>query len=606
MIKAIEEEIFEFLSSEEPRVLVLRGPWGVGKTFAWQKWLKEASKKNQISLRQYSNVSLFGCNSLDALKAQIFEQLTPVSMIGESVSIDTFADNMAAIGKDKMNFISSTASRLSKALKHMPVVKDYTVDLWRLGWLSVNNALICIDDLERIGADLRIKDIYGLVSILKEQKKCKVLLILNDEHIAGENKGDYQEHREKVVDAELHFDSETEDLIKLVFDESHPHFQAISECISSLGTKNIRTIQKIKNYLDKLSPLLEHVQKSYYENAIKSIVLFTVLYFSQPKGWPYLDEVLETDENKFSMINSFFNDDPDKEETLISRLEILKSSYDWNGCDALDRIFGDYVKKGYLDNDRLQDLIKKADEDEKRILLKNEAATLHSKVSDILRDGFEDNINDLIAVMEESIKAGVNAYPSIGHLNRYVRILRDLGQNTAIEKLINIYIGLAEKRDSRFLRLSDVDTAFAGEALDDQVVKLIQAAYEQLRAKEMEENLLGVDRQKKLLDVARRSPEYRLTQGDYELLSRFEEKDFMTFLRTSKKSREISDFMDIFLSDNPVIKDCTEEHQAIQAHLISVVYAVSKENPLNALRAKPYLILINELQNAKNANEANK
>jgi tRNA A37 threonylcarbamoyladenosine biosynthesis protein TsaE len=38
----IRKEITRFLASDTPEVLVIKGAWGVGKTFLWRKLLKDA------------------------------------------------------------------------------------------------------------------------------------------------------------------------------------------------------------------------------------------------------------------------------------------------------------------------------------------------------------------------------------------------------------------------------------------------------------------------------------------------------------------------------------------------------------------------------------
>jgi hypothetical protein len=64
-IALIESEIQRFLSAAEPEVLCISGHWGVGKTFAWNRFLSDAKAKQKIALKRYSYVSLFGVNSLD-------------------------------------------------------------------------------------------------------------------------------------------------------------------------------------------------------------------------------------------------------------------------------------------------------------------------------------------------------------------------------------------------------------------------------------------------------------------------------------------------------------------------------------------------------------
>ena len=64
-IEIVKDQIRRFLSSNEPEVICIGGRWGVGKTYAWKKYLKDAHDEADIALKRYSYVSLFGVNSLD-------------------------------------------------------------------------------------------------------------------------------------------------------------------------------------------------------------------------------------------------------------------------------------------------------------------------------------------------------------------------------------------------------------------------------------------------------------------------------------------------------------------------------------------------------------
>ena len=83
----IESEIKRFLRSDTPEVLCLKGKWGVGKTFAWRKWLSEVQDDLTLAATKYAYVSLFGLNSLESLRYSIFEStVTPEHlMTGPSV-----------------------------------------------------------------------------------------------------------------------------------------------------------------------------------------------------------------------------------------------------------------------------------------------------------------------------------------------------------------------------------------------------------------------------------------------------------------------------------------------------------------------------------------
>lgn len=67
-LELVENEIRRFLSSGEPEVICVSGHWGVGKTYAWNRYVQDAQRKRRFELKRYSYVSLFGINSLDELK----------------------------------------------------------------------------------------------------------------------------------------------------------------------------------------------------------------------------------------------------------------------------------------------------------------------------------------------------------------------------------------------------------------------------------------------------------------------------------------------------------------------------------------------------------
>lgn len=47
------------LASDVPEVLCVSGMWGVGKTFAWQRYLSDAQSSKGLAMHRYAYVSLF-------------------------------------------------------------------------------------------------------------------------------------------------------------------------------------------------------------------------------------------------------------------------------------------------------------------------------------------------------------------------------------------------------------------------------------------------------------------------------------------------------------------------------------------------------------------
>jgi hypothetical protein len=194
-VQLIQDEILRFLASNEPEVVCLTGRWGVGKTFAWRKYVKLAYEKKKIALTHYSYVSLFGINSLDALKYSIFENTVRSSDIGAEPTLETLRSNALAV-----------AERLGRKsvwfLQQIPRVTSYVGSLAPAWFLSVRRTVICIDDIERRGASLTVREVLGLASMLKEQRGCKIALILNSDALE-EDKEEFRKYYEKVVDVSL-------------------------------------------------------------------------------------------------------------------------------------------------------------------------------------------------------------------------------------------------------------------------------------------------------------------------------------------------------------------------------------------------------------------
>ena len=72
----------------------------------------------------------------------------------------------------------------------------------------IDNFLICFDDLERKEQAISGSSVLGLISELKEEKSCKIILIYNDRELDEGTEQQINEYREKVVDLELNLQAD--------------------------------------------------------------------------------------------------------------------------------------------------------------------------------------------------------------------------------------------------------------------------------------------------------------------------------------------------------------------------------------------------------------
>ncbi len=179
-INLIRQELSRFLRGEDAEVLALSGKWGIGKTYSWSKFLQQANRLNGISRQRYAYVSLFGVTSLNELKYTIFEQSIDCRLIGMQPTIGTLQSNTTGIAK-------SLGRKSWRIITQSAFVKNASPALDALAFFSVRDTLICLDDLERRGRALPALDVLGLVSFLKEQRNCKIAILLRAPRIISKS-----------------------------------------------------------------------------------------------------------------------------------------------------------------------------------------------------------------------------------------------------------------------------------------------------------------------------------------------------------------------------------------------------------------------------------
>jgi Cdc6-like AAA superfamily ATPase len=96
-IKLLAAELARFLRSAEPEVLCITGKWGVGKTYSWNHYLRQAQDNNNVKLKKYAYVSLFGRNSLDDVRTAIVENTVDSQATGEKPDLKSFKSAVAEL-----------------------------------------------------------------------------------------------------------------------------------------------------------------------------------------------------------------------------------------------------------------------------------------------------------------------------------------------------------------------------------------------------------------------------------------------------------------------------------------------------------------------------
>ena len=133
--------------------------------------------------------------------------------------------------------------------------------------------IICFDDLERKGDNLKIKDFLGFVNLLKEQRNCKVVLILNNNAFDGEEFEDFNRYFEKTVDTRIEFDPSPREAAATALNKASEHRELLQKCCIDLGITNIRVIRKIDSAVVRLVESAEAIDR---DSLLQGVVTLSV------------------------------------------------------------------------------------------------------------------------------------------------------------------------------------------------------------------------------------------------------------------------------------------------------------------------------------------
>lgn len=180
----IKNEVLKALRSKDESVITLSGQWGCGKTHLW--------KEIESQLESPIYVSLFGCSDSGDLKRKIFTSYLNMNLRKKDVK-----DVINSAKNNGLGSIKEISKILLKGLDSYFGTNLLAFNTDVLNFVEPG-VIFCIDDIERIGAALSIQEVFGVIDFLVNQKKCKVLLVLNEEVFKEDEGRKFQAQIEKV------------------------------------------------------------------------------------------------------------------------------------------------------------------------------------------------------------------------------------------------------------------------------------------------------------------------------------------------------------------------------------------------------------------------
>lgn len=550
----VKNEIDRFLISGEPEVLAIKGDWGVGKTFSWNQILLEANEYEAIKLDKYSYVSLFGIDSLEDFKIHMFQQQIPIKLIGTEANLETLKNNTTEI-------LDDLGKKSGTLFQNSQYAKSFTPALESVSFLSLNRALICIDDLERKGKNLAIKDVLGVISLLKEQKDCKIVIILNDSAFEDKNfKIEYEKYKEKVIDIELLLAPTSQECVEVALHPKSDIYPRLASFIVSLNICNIRIIKKIEKTAVLLIGYLDKFESEVTEQAMHSLVLFSWCHYVKDANTPTIDYVKSIGNKMVGADKKEYSD----QERLWQSILV---EYGFHGADDFDLQIVNAVMTGYVVKD---DFMREAEKINKQVIASKSDAS-YKDAWKIYHESFDDNQEDLVLGLHNAVKNHAS-YISPMELNACVHLFRDLGEDERADEIIEYFIEQRIEDKHAFDIYQYVD---AKNIIDPSIDK----RFSEVRGETHDTRTL----REVLNNVGQKN---NFNSDDIEILSRSSVDDFYTLFK-EERGEHLDSWISICLKMGHL--DGADERQVeISNTATQALLGIASESPLNARRVAKF------------------
>ena len=246
-----EKEIIDNYLKEENTdyAIMVRGQWGVGKTFFIKNYL--------MNNEQYLYKSVSGINSIEEfikkINIELFLLINNKNKIKKFI-LNTESDSISDI-IDLLPYINKSKNILKKKF-----IKIQNNILNKNN--NLKNTLLVIDDLERLSNSTSIEDLLHRIHTQFISKGVKVIFISNEEIINNNNNNNVNNYniiKEKTIDITTNFTTIINNIItekKYKFIEDKAHINELINLFINSKHLNIRTFLQYLELSNKLSDII--------------------------------------------------------------------------------------------------------------------------------------------------------------------------------------------------------------------------------------------------------------------------------------------------------------------------------------------------------------
>ncbi|ECQ9349847.1 KAP family NTPase [Campylobacter jejuni] len=350
------DNIANFLNKKSKKCLAINGPWGIGKTHLWKQVEKKLSEDKKEKKVVY--IDLFGKESYK----QILEEIVFKIHGNYNKIMNTFSQITTKIAKVKS---AGTININPDAIFSFLKKEDF------------NNIIVCFDNIERRSDNLSLKEILGLVNLLKEEKECNVVMIFHKDELEEQDnnsaindkekqakqdnsKNWYQTYKEKIIDYEfvindnskaahniisngVKYDKEVQNIIFECYQNSCNNLRLLLRFVEHIIYFNKECFMKIKKE-DYSNEIFFGGLKMYYDILLNCIKKY-YSYNTDKKQYQsifekYFDDSCYLNQDDLDTLKSHFESDL-KEKTRIY-FNKCKDKYLYSNLNDID--FAKYIE----------------------------------------------------------------------------------------------------------------------------------------------------------------------------------------------------------------------------------------------------------------------
>lgn len=556
----------------EAKVAVIKGNWGVGKTYFWDKYISTRIESKDLSQLAYSYISLFGVSSLEDVRKRVFHNAKAISSdekIDQAFD-EEFKESTSLF--DKIPWFKEGISKakskaplfnwLSKNSQSLPVVSKFSGMISSLEYSLVKNYIVCIDDMERKGKGLAIKEVMGLVDELAQRKDCKVVLIFNESSLdTEEDKKQFESYREKVVDIEVNHNPTSKENLACIFSSDFTRYSTLETVVNNLNIKNIRVIKKIKWMLEYFDEYVNGRDEKIIDDLIVHTTLLCCFYYIKDHDLTY--EELKSQLSSNSWLSYLLDKKKEisagekKYRTLASSMNLSSSVFDEH--------ITFFLENGYVNDEAIKTTVAEFEE-------KIRVDLVSSKIRmawDIYSESFSDNLTDF----KNSLKGIINedmSRLSLSDFSSAVDILEKFGED--ITGFVNNYVQC--HADS----LSNIDPRYSWD-LERFKCQILKDKIQDLHNNNKNHNLDDVS-----LKIAVNSgwnPE------DIEFLNSLTKDDYVNWMKSNPEDlvTKVRGGLLTFRNIQSMGSD-QGKYNNISDNVISALKEIASENELNKYRVR--------------------